>query len=152
MDGVRGVGLCCWDRGGGEGEGPLLPREGGSCTRECTISCGSEVGGLVITIPPPRTEWEEAKTEVGRETAARMEGATVTVGMVAAKLPPPLARMTAAAAVTEEEGGKLAREGTSGVWNKAEKEVTNSKNRRNGGSKTEYICIENGRRIGRGKG
>ncbi len=76
---------------------------------------------MVITIPPPRTaEWEEAKTEVGRETAARMEGATVTVGMVAAKLPP-LARMTAAAAVTEEEGGKLAREGTSGVWNKAER-------------------------------
>ncbi len=75
----------------------------------------------MITIPPPRTEWEEAKTEVGRETAARMEGATVTVGMVAAKLPPE-ARMTAAvAAVTEEEGGKLAREGTSGVWNKAER-------------------------------
>ncbi len=78
---------------------------------------------MVITIPPPRTEWEEAKTEVGKETAAaRMEGATVTVGMVAAMLPPPpVARMTAAAAVTEEEGGKLAREGTSGVWNKAER-------------------------------
>jgi hypothetical protein len=118
--------LCCWDRGGGEGDGPLLPREGGSCTRECTISCGSEVGGLVMTIPPPRTEWEEAKTEVGKETAAaRMEGATVTVGMVAAKLPP-VARMTAAvAAVTEEEGGKLAREGTSGVWNKAERKKHN---------------------------
>ncbi len=112
---------------------------------------------MVITIPPPRTEWEEAKTEVGRETAARMEGATVTVGMVAAKLPPPVARMTAAAAVTEEEGGKLAREGTSGVWNKAErKKNTNflgykSKNRRNGGSKKLIHIHDKGRRLGRGK-
>ncbi len=81
---------------------------------------------MVITIPLRIEEWEEAKTEVGRETAARMEGATVTVGMVAAMLPPPVARMTAAvAAVTEEEGGKLAREGTSGVWNKAERKKHN---------------------------
>jgi hypothetical protein len=117
--------VLCWDKGG-EGEGPLLPLEGGR-TRECTISCGREVGTrdadgeLVITIPL-RTEWEEAippKNEVGRETAARMEGATVTVGMPAMLLPP-LARMTAAAADTEE-GGKLAREGTRGVWNKAKK-------------------------------
>jgi hypothetical protein len=46
-----------------------------------------------------------------------MEGATVTVGMAAR--PPPLARITAAAAVTLELG-KLAKDGTRGVWNRAE--------------------------------
>jgi hypothetical protein len=93
------------------------------------MSWGNELGTrgtaeeLAITIPP-NTEWVVAtppKTEVGRETAASMEGATVTVGIAA--MPPPLARMTAAAAVTEELG-KLANEGTSGVWNRAENNMT----------------------------
>ena len=120
----------CWERGG-EGEGALLlPMEvegGGSTTRECTMSWGREEGRrdrepegvLLATTIPPRTEWV-VNTEVGRDTAASMEGATVTVGMAAIPLPP-LARMTAAAAVTAALG-KLAKVGTSGVWNKAENE------------------------------